>query len=152
MVSPHVDCERVVIEWRCSNIILRVPTRLLVHQPEAKNADYVGSLACMIWVGIEFVTNRWCRIVFLSFEGASNLMHTSPRLFNELPGIIMILTVYKTFASHDRPNRTCVALPSSNSGWRTKVEHIWPSLVVLARDSVVYFVIIFGLWIRAFGD
>jgi hypothetical protein len=54
----------------------------------------------------------------------------------------MILTAIKTLSFRDHPNKTRVAL----SAVRTvrDIEHLSCRIIVLARDSFIYFILAFG--------
>ena len=58
--------------------------------------------------------------------------------------------VYETSLIETRYNRTWEASPSAYNDYGTELLSI--RITVLARDSLAYFVIVFGLWMLALGD
>jgi hypothetical protein len=66
-------------------------------------------------------------------------------------GILLLLTAYKLLSFHKQFNPTW-AVPSSVYTL-VEISNNWSSrIALLARDSIVYAVIIFGLWMLAFGN
>jgi len=59
-------------------------------------------------------------------------------------GVLMLLTVYKLLSYCNQSNRTWAAPTPAHTGW--SIEHVSLRITVLARDSIIYFVLVFGLW------
>ena len=94
----------------------------------------------LIGVSIDLVINLYYRAFTLSFEGASNATPTSLLWLKE-PGVLMLLTAYKVISYRNGMNRTWAALSVCIYRY---IDNLPFRITLIARDSMAYFVIVFG--------
>ena len=105
-------------------------------------------MACLVripQVNVEFLINQCCRIPALLIEGTRNPDSTGLWHWLNKTGILMLLAGYKIISFRKNMNRTW-AIYSICPHCRCD-EHLPFRITVLARDSTIYFVILFGRWL-----
>jgi hypothetical protein len=127
-----------------SCLVVWIPTGLSHLEPwECRYA--MAGLVRIIQFSIGFIINQYCRIAGLSLEGVQNTANAGPlwlkkprrsHASHSLQGSLIISKSNESDVRHSR-YRHCIF-----------IEHQSFRIAVLARDSTIYFVIIFGRWIE----
>jgi hypothetical protein len=119
-------------------------SRLLLGRQQTGPPKAVVCVVRVIYVIAVFAIDLYSRLCFLAVEGAQSYTHTSQ--FTErtmVAGVLLLLTVYKLLSYRDQFNRTWAPLFSVRTGW--SFIYLLFRIIVLARDSIAYFLVVSGL-------
>ena len=67
-----------------------------------------------------------------------------------ITGVLVLLTAYKLRSYRSQMNRTWAAPVSADNFW--SIEHLPLRITLLARDSIAYFLVVFGLCLVVLED
>ena len=154
-----------VVLWACSYLLEFKHKTALQSSYTTSSYQVAGSIP-HIWIPlpgglcgvsdshrVNLVINLCFRAAFLSVEGVSEPQsgHRHPVTQWTMAGVLMLITAYKLFSYRNEMNQTWAAPYHVYSCWKLSL-FILLRVAMLARDSIVYYIIIFGLCVLASRD